>query len=294
MFQKKKWFVTGIVLALSLGLAACASKGTDEDPAKKENGKAVEELAPEFTYVAKFGDAPEELKDINRSAICNGKFYALQYYFDSEKNEDHQSLIQYSILKDGLGEGETILDFGGKNESPINFCVDDAGNVYLLKSVWPEGPGESATEAQLNAYYENARKDVNYYLMKYDEQGNQIYEAEFSEETKGEEYFYPQYMAADEKGRVFMGLDQKIWTFDENGKKSGEINLDSQAYIYGLGNGKDNKCYIVYVSYGDTKMNTVFGELDYDAKQIGKKYQNYPAANMGVNSFIKGTISSIT
>ena len=54
MFQKKKLFVAGMILALSLGAAACSGKNGGESASGGKEVKAGEELAPEYSYVAKY------------------------------------------------------------------------------------------------------------------------------------------------------------------------------------------------------------------------------------------------
>lgn len=269
-----------MALVLSLGLAACTSKGADDGDASSKSGKAaVEELAPEFTYVAKFSSLGEDLGNLENMVISGENAYAMKYDFDGETNSDSSSLMKYKFTNGKFENPEKIVGFGNDGYV-LSFCVDEAGNVYYVKRISPDAPGEDATEEQLNAYYETMDQNSKYHLVKTDAQGNQVYDVDFTNEAKKKDYFYANQMAADEKGRLYASVSgEGVWTFDENGNKSGEINVSQNGWINALGIGKDKKCYVSYVQYTQEGTNSVFAELDYDGKKLGKSYANYPSGN---------------
>ena len=293
MFQKKKWFVTGMALALSLGLAACTPKGADGSDFDSKSGKAaVEEIVPEFTYVAKFSSLSEDMGNLENVVICGEYAYAMKYDYNNETNSDSSSIVKYKFNNGKFENPEKVLGFGN-NGYALSYCVDEAGNLYYVSRISPEAPGEGATEEQMNAYYESLDQNSKYHLVKIDAQGNQIYDVDFTNETKKNDYFYTNQIVADEKGRVFASVGgESIWTFDENGNKSGEISVSQNGYINSMGTGKDQKCYVSYVQYGGEGATTTFAELDYDGKKLGKSYANYPS-NRGSSSFTKGIESDI-
>ena len=60
----KKWFAGGLALLLTLGLTACSNAKQDGGDGKN-GGAAVDELAPEFTYVAKYATIPQDFETNN-------------------------------------------------------------------------------------------------------------------------------------------------------------------------------------------------------------------------------------
>ena len=302
MFQRKhqkgnwkKWLCTGMAVVLAIGVAGCTnSKGTDAAGGGSKEGKnGVEELAPEFTYIAEYVSLPEEMESYNLT-IGKDSAYTMRYNYDFETGTRY-SIIKYPFVNGTFQSGE---EFGSAPENVyIQYLgVDQTGNLYYIGQVQPKEPGEGATEQEWNDYYENMSSKSEYHLVKLDAQGNQIYDEDFSEQTRQEEYFYAQMMAVDDQGRIYLSINNSMGTsimlFDENGKFKGNASVDQQAWISSIGAAKDGKVYATYMQYNNDSSVGVIAEIDFEGKKLGKVYKNFPCSN-GNCTILRGTESDI-
>ncbi|MBR3509139.1 MAG: extracellular solute-binding protein [Lachnospiraceae bacterium] len=288
MFQRKHqkgnwkgWLCTGMAALLVLGAAGCnSSKGTDATGSGQKEGKnTVEELAPEFTYVAEYLSMPEDMESYN---LTIGKDCAYTIHNDYESGVPKYSIMKYSFANGAFQNGE-VFATAPDNINIQSLGIDQAGNLYYTGQINPPEPGEDATEQEWNDYYENMSSKSEYHLIKLDAQGNQVYEEDFTEQTKRDEYFYAQQMAIDDQGRVYLSVNDSmgnnIMLFDENGKFSGIASADQQSWISSICVAKDGKAYASFVQYNNDGMEGVIGEIDFDGKKLGKVYKNFPCAS---------------
>lgn len=288
MFQRKHqkgnwkvWLCTGMAAMLVLGAAGCnSSKGTDATGGGQKEGKnGVEELALEFTYVAEYLSMPEDMESYN---LTIGKDCAYAIHGDYEDGASKYSILKYPFANGVFQNGEV---FAAASENMIiqSLGADQAGNLYYVGQKQPEEPGEDASEQDWSDYYENLSSKSEYHLFKLDAQGNQVYEEDFTEQTKQGDYFYLQEMKIDDQGRAYLSVNgsmgNNILLFDENGKFSGNASVDQQSWISSICVAKDGKAYASYVQYNNEGMEGVIAEIDFDGKKFGKAYKNFPCAS---------------
>lgn len=297
--KSKKWLVVCFALTLCLGLAACSNskKGSGADNTK--SGTSVDEPVPEFTYVAKFLDAPDSMMMSGNMAFGKDAAYSIKYDYSSNYSVDENgdyvfqgsddaeeadygtsySIVKYPLTSEGLGEEQTIAKLP-KGYEANGLCVDEAGNVYYVATIRPKQPGEGATDDEWNAYYEKMYSMSDYHMIKLDPNGNQLYDMDFTEIAREQESFYGQEMAADSKGRVCVySYNAGLMLFDENGKYIGKIEDNPNSWIAGLGTGKDGNIYAAFNDYSSVTNECVLSLIDFKGKKFGKKYSKFPASN---------------
>ena len=297
----KKWFAGGLALLLTLGLTACSNAKQDGGDGKN-GGAAVDELAPEFTYVAKYATIPQDFETNNLT--FGGKVaYSVHYsgydYFNyyAEGDEDSaeepmtfspsRNFLKYQLNGGNIEGGEVFASIPN-GVDVYSACADDAGNLYYVGAIRPETPGEDATDADWELYYNDADQKTEYHLIKLDAQGNQVYDLDFTEMTRTLDYFYVSRMAVDAQGRVYLASsDSKVLLFGADGYYAGIAETDQQSWISNMGTAKDGKVYASYMRYDANSSSMVLAEIDFDGKKVGKTYQNFPNA-YGNASMVKG------
>ena len=288
--------LAGLATVLAIGVAGCSNaKGPDATGGGQKEGKnGVEELAPEFTYVAEYLSLPEEMESYNLT-VGKDCAYTMRYDYDYESGMANYSIMKYPFSNGTFQNGEKFCTASDKANLE-SLSADQAGNLYYIGRIMPEQPGDDATEQEWSDYYENSSSKSEYHLVKLDAQGNQVYDEDFTEQTKQQDYFYAQMMVADDQGRVYMSINNSmgssIMLFDENGKYKGNVNIDQQAWISTIGVAKDGKVYAAYYQYTNDSTIGVISDVDFDGKKLGKTYKNFPCVS-GNTTILRGTESDI-
>ena len=259
-------------LALALGLSACTNNKLG-DGSTTENG-AVEELAPEYTYVAKFSAIPENMMQGNFA--LSGK-----YLYGIESNYDHKysRVLKSTMSDEGISDAKTVMDW----EQAINvsgLAVDANENIWMIFNEYPEEP-EDASPEEMDKFYENYEENSKNFLRKYDAKGKLIFETDLAEQKSTMEYFYPQSFCVDDQGRSYIYCYHAgILLFDENGAYAGKIDFNQDsAWMNAMGTAKDGKVYVAYQEYGPMSSGSYLAALDFEGKKLGKVYKNFPCAN---------------
>ncbi|MBR6477038.1 MAG: extracellular solute-binding protein [Lachnospiraceae bacterium] len=272
MFQKKRLIVVGIALALALGLTACSNKNGGDVKNNAKNGSQTEELAPEFSYVAKTTEIPEGI-DAYSVVGGNGAVYGYVYDYENEK----KSIVKAPIANGEIGNLQDLVPLD--EEANISkLSVDAAGNVYAVMDFYPEEP-EDATEEELNNFWMNYENEVKRNLVKFDANGQKVYEVDLAEIAKDADYFYPQYVTVDAQGRVYvLANGYGLLLFDENGNYVTKLDVEgNNSWISGMGLTKDGKVCVISTSYNDVSASCTLAEVDFDGKKIGEARKNVPA-----------------
>lgn len=272
MFQKKKLFVAGIILALSLGAAACSGKNGGESASGGKEVKAGEELAPEFSYVAKYSSMPEEV-DAYGMQVVGTTAYVLKYETNEADWSSTAKMVKMNFENGAFGSAQDLFTFDS-NTHASGFTADANGNLYYVAETSPEMPDDLESEEDYNAYYENAQKNTKRFLIKVDANGQKVYETDLSDATKDLEYFYAQYVVADAQGRCYLySYDAGTLLFDAEGKYAGKIDVNLNGYLNCMGMAKDGKVYGVIMDYSGEGPSVSVQEMDFDNKKMGKAYK---------------------
>ena len=94
--------------------------------------------------------------------------------------------------------------------------------------------------------------DETYTAYKYDMSGNQLLEIDLTEivNNSEEEWFYPQYVAQDGEGNLYIASDGKIYCFGADGSEKEHIDMDDQ-WIMNMVSTGDGTVVIEYFANGD-------------------------------------------
>lgn len=280
MIFKKKWIVTGLAFVLALGLTACNNQKV-ENNGQAKNGKEVaakDELAPEYTYVANYLSFPEEFQN-GEFVFSGNNVYASCYDYDTTSLKSTYVIKKATIEGNGFGTPQAIYAAAGDNYLQ-SITADKDGNVYFILVERPVSPDDNATEQEWNDYYESMEQNSVYNLVKLDADGNEVFKVDFTDRTKDGEYFYANSMIVDGQGRIYMSLnDSGVLLFDANGSCTGKAQLSVQGWIDGIGLAKDGKVYACYYNYSGESASGMIAEIDFDNKQFGKSYKNFPIGN---------------
>jgi ABC-type glycerol-3-phosphate transport system substrate-binding protein len=140
------------------------------------------------------------------------------------------------------------------------FAMDAEGNLITLETVyhWDENSGSSSQE---------------YYICRYDAQGQETSEKDITEEMLGdEEDIYVQSMTLDGEGRIYIACDSAIYLLDAEGNYCGSVDISGDAWINSMGVGKDGKVYAGVYEQGN---GAVLREIDFDGRKEGESCSNF-------------------
>ena len=250
-----------LTVVFTLILVACGSSGEETNlsdgyvndaPTGTENGEAVEAVvglgANEWVYVPEYIE-PGEIERSGNFIQFKGDYL---YYQNSEYDEELQKEMLYLC-------SYSLLD-GSVKSTPLNM----AGNVRLMDFV-------AAEDGSFYALVEeNKDSRFRYYLKKYDAQGNEVFSQDLTDRLY-ENDLYPDELAVDSEGRIYLSCFSQVWLFHADGSYQGMVNLASGMYgtISAIGVSKEGKVYVC--CQGDNSCDLV--EINYDSRSIGDAYQ---------------------
>ena len=273
-----------MILALSLGAAACSGKNGGESAAGGKDLKAGEELAPEFSYVAKYSSMPDEI-DAYGMTVAGKTAYALKYETDETNWTSTSKLVKLTLENGAFGNEQEVFTFDNSVHAS-GFTADANGNLYYVAEKSPEMPDDLDTEEEYNAYYENVQRNIKRFLVKVDANGQKVYESDLNDATKDLEYFYAQFVVADAQGRCYLySYDAGILLFDAEGKYAGKIDVNTSGYMYSMGMAKDGKVYGAIMDYSGEGPSVSLQEMDFDNKKMGKAYKGSFGGNGNMQIF---------
>ncbi len=242
--------------SLVLSLGACGSGGEE-----KESGAELSE----FVYVPEYVTM-EALSNASGMEVLGDYLYYRTYDWDEENGTSSTS---YYRLKLGEEQPEEI--------KALQALAPDRGASTSITAFTPV-PGEDGSYFAVLSDYSAERQSpegyamADYYLKKVDAAGTELASTDITQQMTTEDGYnsYVSELVADGEGRLYAATDEGILLFDANCAYYGKVEVPS--WINGIGIGKDGKVYMI--SYGDQGMD--LQEVDYNAKQVGKTYHNFP------------------
>ncbi len=262
----KRIMAIACVTALSMSVVGCGADETTKE--SKETSES--EAADEFVYV------PEmiELKLEEGTYLGDAKIVGDYLYYESNEWDEETGVVTSYMCKSDLTTGEmtrTPVIFEPEEEmnSYMGRCaVDTEGNIYSFWTAYPmlkegqQGYGEDSSQ---------------YYLMKTDAAGNQLYLQDITETMKSDEMnSYIQHMEVGTDGKLYASADTIVRIFDENGVHLGNVEGNGN-WIQGLGVSKDGKVYLSQYAANGVEMTEILP----DTMSLGETYKNLPDAGNG-------------
>jgi len=255
--QKSTWrrlTVFLLTMALVAALTGCGGTGAaiPQDVQNTGNG---------YVYVSEYIDL-DFGSDMNFGNVLlkeNYLYYSI-YTYNEETYTSKQDFYRKEILEGAAAEKLPVQI--PDDIYVMQYFVDEEGNYYFA------GHRMSETQNTSGGYSATV-----YYLLKYDGQGNLVFEQDISEQlTSAGENAYIQYLVIDEEGRFYIAGDNLIWLFNADGSYSGNFQVTN--WIYNMFAGKDGKVY--FSQYGTENIELV--EVDFAAKGPGNTYQKFLSA----------------
>lgn len=254
--KTKGFLALGLSLIMTLSLVSCG---------KEDSASGDVQAEKEFVYVPEYitiGEGNDEgYSNFSNFCMTGNSLYYSEYIWDDVTQEQSHSLHKYS-MEDGTTE---TISLAGDYVNSMAFDRD--GNRYDLLNHVPEEPGASGEYKQ------------QFFPNKYDKDGNVIYEQEITEALRRDgEIAWPQNLAVDDEGKIYLGLDGGICLLDETGSVVGIISMNG--WISSMASGKDGKMYIAYNDYESAEGGMALAEVDFAGKKLGNVYKNLPGYNM--------------
>ena len=146
---------------------------------------------------------------------------------------------------EAAAEGEAVTE-----EAP----AEEAGDAAPAE----EAPADDTAEAEASTVEEPAIDDgyavsdnqETYFAYKYDMSGNQLLEIDITEVvTADQDWFYPQYVAQDGEGNLYIAGDSKIYCFGADGSEKDHIEMQDQ-WIMGMNSTGDGTVVVQYFESG--------------------------------------------
>lgn len=264
--MKKKLLALAISLTACISLFGCGGKETSN--------------MPEFVYVPTY-QALELEESVNMwdSQLIGTNLYYTEYTFDEETGVGGQN---YYVMDLANGATPQMLNMNPKQEgeefNQNTYTIDADGNMYAVGHV-----------------YEVGEEGVNYtetpplVLRKVSKDGELLFSEDISSHLVSDdrEYLYIQYCKVDDKGRMYLGQENGVYVFDENGGFLGyvEVTSDWMNGMYALG-GK------VYAGRYSADYNSMeLCEINPETKQVGNVLTGIPSnGNIMVTEAEEGKI----
>ena len=255
-FIRKGKRVTALVLCavMMLGLTACGKKEADSAVTEQEN----------YVYVPEYMEMENsENANLYNLQVHGSNIYYMTYNYDEATGVSRNAICEYSLETGEVKE----LPFAFENErSAQSYFVDAQGGLCTVEYQWiASESGENGTE--------------NYFLCKYDAQGNLISEQDITEIVlDGQDYGYINSFVADGQGRFYATADEKIFLFDAEGNYKGNVNTEG-SWIQGIGTGNDGKVYVTYYDSTGSSNGYILSEVSFEEKKLAASYKNFPNSN---------------
>lgn len=288
-----------LILALAMLLCGCAA-GSKQDPAspdasgsQKTNGSAAaSELASQYTYTAKYFNAPSAAQYIRTSCMADGALYLaasqqgeMRTYTDEASGESYQyNETGYQVYKMDLAAGESTpvgalisdpqeADAEGWNTSQDLFDLQPGkdGSVWLFLNVnrsrlnLPENFNPETDDRY--SYYEDGGTVIRAMELAADGSIRQDLSLDPGETARPQagEYvsFYPQRVLIANDGSFACSSDQYAYLWSADGTLAAVLDNESYADLKRL-----NADTIGVTSYTGDSMR--FQALDTASKSWGK------------------------
>lgn len=256
----------------------------------KESGIA----SKEHVFTAEQIQLPEGIDDVSTIRYANEKLYIVGNHSWEEgegENMQYKSETKLQVLAlDGTLEKETIISSADDNKSEEgistwksirNMDIGSDGNLVSLENVstWNETTSENTDE---------------FYIVKYDSEGNRIKEISLQkiQDSVEADYFYINSFMPTDDGKYLLLHDSKIFVTDDSGALLNTIEYsaaDDNTYMGGLYKTGDGRI-VTYVNIskqvGDEwKSENKIIVVDTANNKFGEEFE----FTSGSTSFLNGT-----
>lgn len=278
----KRAAAVAMAAAMLLPLAGCGKP--------KESGIA----SKEHVFTAEQIQLPEGIDNVSTIRYANEKLYIVgDHSWEEGEGEETQykSETKLQVLAlDGTLEKETVISSSDDNSSEEgvstwknirNMDIGSDGNLVSLENVssWNETTSENTDE---------------YFIVKYDSEGNRIKEISLQkiQDSIEEDYFYINSFMPTDDGKYLLLYNSKIFVTDDSGALLNTIEYsaaDDNTYMGGLYKTGDGRI-VTYVNISKQVGNEWESEnkiivVDTANNKFGEEFE----FNSGSTSFLNGT-----
>lgn len=238
--------------ALTLGMAACGESGDGAEDGGVSNGSGEQDTA-----VLIYEPEGMKLGNDGEYSLYNSQFLG-DMFCSMVHLEDDETGGAYVLRCQSLTE-ETVTDIPMAGYAST-WTLGEDGSLYLI-DVEVSG-GENSENYHLDTF-----------LVKQTQLGEQVFRQNITELFASSEYVQVR-LAVDATGRIYLLTEDVIYLLDEKGTANDTVrlNLSREFYECDFGRGSDGKVYL-----SDGFGNTTLYEVEYEAAQLGKGYENFPA-----------------
>lgn len=214
--MKKRWKLLGAVFVLSIIMAACGKKVSEEEQTSTANTSFDKNSVYRETEV-KFGD---NYSDLIQFSVTDDTLYleGYQYSFSEMTEEEQETQEEQAIQEvqemppstlsftsydfEGNQKGELKLTIPS-NASPGVFRVDSKGNLYSVYIVYSDmEEGFSGNEA---------------YLSGHTPEGEEIFHIRLNEQQKNDDYYYVNQMFLVDDSKLILEASTGVEIYDLQG-----------------------------------------------------------------------------
>lgn len=212
----------------------------------------------DYVYKSEFITMPEEVQNLDRLFILNGKLYFTGYSYVDEKSQN----ILYSMDQDGTNLTK-IMTFDNSESYMTALTMQPDGTIWVVlsSSVVAEDTGE---------YKEN------FSLLKYSADGTEQANLNIKDIITDRENLYIYSLNGDSKGNLYIIVENSVYILDSEGKLKNTATVEN-GYINNI---KVDAADNVFVLYNDsTTYKTIVKKLDPVTGKLSEDYSFGSAAN---------------
>lgn len=264
----KRLLALTLAVCMMLAAAACGNDTDERVPAK------------EWVYVPEFIALEEENISYYRMRYEGGKLRWTSSSWDEETRNYVELACSYSpedktTSKMSIDWGDTVkADEDGYRNTPNldSFTYGEDGSMYAIAESYSRNPETN--------YYESKSS-----IVKFDTKGKIVFYKDMEEcfkDSQGEEYLRS--IVLDAQGRLYVAGNSYIFLFDAEGSYKGVVSAGGagNSYMQAIGRGGDGKVYVSIYTYDESGSSNSLSEIDFDGKQLGDSYANFPSGSSEV------------
>lgn len=273
----KKFLALGLAGVLTISMAACGGKDTEEGTQGSGSESSNTSTTSEYVYVPEYHSVTKDENGwISNPTLMDGKLYYSVYSYNEETGESKE-YYAYRELSSLDTEVEMSVEFSveGKETSLSNCYVDANGNKYAIWYIYP-----TYVEGEEYDYNDNTN-----YLVKYDSTGVQVFAQDLKEVFVDENNAYLQNMAVTNEGKIIASSGNVFYLFNSDGTLDKTIPTDAD-WIQSMCITDDGK--VLYTYYG--MQGVEVAEIDAATGAKGASYKNIPDMNGKIKSAGNGKL----
>ena len=213
----KRCFVLMLAVLMIFSVTACGGKTKVRE--KQKMSDADKDAIYEYETVA-WSDEVKE--NIGSTQYAGGVLYANLYEFDEETYETTNYFVTYDLDGNELSRFELKAGYDDNTSYGISwFAMSDNQEIYAVKYEYFNGLNEATGEWEWSE---------SYYLVRFDEQGNELWSVPLGSSGSealngGGEYFYVNNLMCDKNGNVWVFDSYTVTSFDKEGNKGIVIEM---------------------------------------------------------------------